>query len=488
MPTPFAPPVILAHNARADLHTLIRAHSTPQSLALRARIVLRSADGDRPSNLPISREFGCDNHTVGTWRRRYLDRIDTMLVRWFPQRAAVGKLLFHHSQAITMEEKAHDHLSDSQRAGAHTTEGTLFVAFELSEKTWKLGFTTGHGQKPRERTVTARQQERVLDEIAHAKRRLGLPASAAVVSCYEAGREGFWLHRFLQGHGITNHVVDSSSIEVNRRRRRAKSDGLDVRKLLSMLLRYAHGERQVWQVVKVPSVEAEDQRHLHRDLETLKQERASTMTRIEGLLSSQGLRVTSLTKLPEQLEALRLWDGSPMPPGLRRRVLRVYAHYTFLSEQIAAVEAERRTQLQTSSEASIDKVRQLMQLKGIGINGAWLLVMEFFGWRAFKNRREVGGLAGFTPTPYQSGESAREQGMSKSGNRHVRWMTTELAWSWRRFQPDSALSVWFRERFGSGGKRLRRIGIVAVARKLLIALWRFLETGVIPVGAVLKEG
>jgi transposase len=308
-----------------------------------------------------------------------------------------------------------------------------------------------------------------------------------VVSCYEAGREGFWLHRFLQGHGITNQVVDSSAIEVNRRRRRAKSDGLDVRKLLSMLIRYHHGERQVWQVVKVPSVEAEDQRHLHRDLETLKQERASTTTRIEGLLSRQGLRVTSLTKLPEQLDALRRWDGSPMPPGLRRRVLRVYAHHTFLSEQIAKVEAERRAQLQTSSEASIDKVRQLMQLKGVGINGAWLLVMEFFGWRAFKNRREVGGLAGFTPTPYQSGESAREQGMTKSGNRHVRWMTTELAWSWLRFQPDSALSCWFRERFGGGGKRLRRIGIVAVARKLLMALWRFLETGVLPAGAVRKE-
>src|SRR5919198_2364001 len=240
-----------------------------------------------------------------------------------------------------------------------TTEGTLFVAFERSEKTWKLGCTTGHGQKPRERTVTARQQERVLDEIAQAKRRLGLPATAPVVSCYEAGREGFWLHRFLLAHGMTNHVVDSSAIEVNRRRRRAKSDGLDVRKLLSMLIRYHHGERQVWQVVKIPSVEAEDQRHLHRDLETLKQERASTMTRIEGLLSSQGLRVPSLAALPEQLEVLRLWDGSPVPPGLRRRVLRVYAHHTFLSEQIAAVEAERRAQLQTSSDAKIDKVRQL---------------------------------------------------------------------------------------------------------------------------------
>jgi transposase len=411
-----------------------------------------------------------------------------MLVRWFPQRVAVGKLLFHTLSIDHYVRRKLMTTAAPHHEPENTKEATLFVAFELSEKTWKLGFTTGHGQKPRERTVTARQQERVLDEIVQAKRRLGLPDTATVVSCYEAGREGFWLHRFLQGHGITNQVVDSSAIEVNRRRRRAKSDGLDVRKLLSMLMRYHHGERQVWQVVKSPSVEAEDQRHLHRDLETLKQERASTMTRIEGLLSSQGLRVPSLSKLPEQLDALRLWDGSPLPPGLRRRVLRVYAQYTFLSEQIAAVEAERRALLQTSPEASIDKVRQLRQLKGIGINGAWLLVMEFFGWRAFKNRREVGALAGFTPTPYQSGESAREQGITKSGNRHVRWMTTELAWSWVRFQPDSALSCWFRERFGGGGKRLRRIGIVAVARKLLIALWRFLETGVLPVGAELKEG
>jgi transposase len=282
-------------------------------------------------------------------------------------------------------------------------------------------------------------------------------------------------------------LVDSSSIEVNRRKRRAKSDALDVRKLLSMLIRYEHGERDVWRVVHVPSVEAEDKRQLHRDLETLKQERASTTTRIKGLLSSQGIRLTSLSKFPEQLDALRLWDGSPLPSGLRRRLLRVYAHHAFLSQQIAELEAERRTQLQSAQDASIEKVRQLMSLRGIGINGAWLLVMEFFSWRDFKNRREVGGLAGLTPTPYQSGASAREQGITKSGNRHIRWMTTELAWSWLRYQPESALSCWFRERFGGGGKRLRRIGIVAVARKLLIALWRFLETGVIPEGAELKE-
>jgi transposase len=197
------------------------------------------------------------------------------------------------------------------------------MAFALREKTWKLGFTTGHGQKPRERTVAARHQARLLHEVAQANKRFGLPETAPVVSCYEAGREGFWLPRFLQAHGSTNSVVDSASIAVNRRQRRAKSEGLDGRKLLSMRMRSASGEREVWRVVQVPSVEAEDQRPLHRDLETLKHERARTTTRLKGLLSSQGIRLTRLRKFPAQLEALRLWDGAPLPSGLRRRVLRV---------------------------------------------------------------------------------------------------------------------------------------------------------------------
>jgi transposase len=386
----------------------------------------------------------------------------------------------------TMEEKL---MTTPATRHQHDTppERVLFVAFELSEKTWKLGFTTGHGQKPRERTVAARHQARLLQEVAPAKKRLGLPETAPVVSGDEAGRAGFWLHRFLQAQGLTNHGVDSSSIAVHRRQRRAKRDGLDVRKWLRMLMRYAQGERDVWRVVPVPSVEAEDGRHLHRDLETLTPERASTTTRIKGLLSSQGRRLTSLRKFPAPLAALRLWDGSEMPSGLRRRLLRVWAHHQFLREQIAALEAERRALLHSSEDASIEQVRQLMHLKGIGSNGSWGLVREFFGWRALKNRREVGGFAGVTPTPSQSGERAREHGITKSGNRHVRWMTTELAWRWRRYQPASALSGWCRERFGSGGKRLRRIGIVAVARKFLIALWRFLNTGVFPAGAVLKE-
>lgn len=223
----------------------------------------------------------------------------------------------------------------TQTAHYNAHEPVLFMAFELREKTWKLGFPLGHGQPPRERPIAARDAQRLLNEVAQAKGRFGLRATAPVVSCYEAGREGFWLHRFLQAQGSTNHVVDSSSMEVNRRQRRAKSDALDVRKLLKMLMRYHHGERHVWRVVNVPAVAAEAQRHRHRDLETLKQERARTSNRLKGLLSSQGRRVASVHKVPEQLDALRRWDGSPVPRGLRGRVLRLYAHYEFLGQQIA---------------------------------------------------------------------------------------------------------------------------------------------------------
>jgi transposase len=361
------------------------------------------------------------------------------------------------------------------------------MACELRANTWTLGFTTGPGHTPRERGVAARNQARGLQEVAQANQRFGLPESAPVVSCDEAGREGVWRHRFLQAQGLTNQVVDSSSIAVNRRQRRAKRAGLDVRKLLSLLRRFHHGDRAVGRVVHVPAVEAADQRHLHRDLERRKPERARTTPRIKGLLSRQGIRLGSLSQLPEHLAALRRWEGSPLPSGRRRRVLRVDAHHRVWREPMAAVEAERRAVLETSPEASLEKLRQLRPLKGIGIHGAWLWVREFLGWRAVKPRREVGGWAGFTPPPDQSGESAWEQGITKAGNRHGRWMMTAVAWSGLRSQPERAVRGWFRERFGGGGKRLRRIGMVAVARKLRMALWRFLQSGVFPEGAVLKE-
>lgn len=367
-----------------------------------------------------------------------------------------------------------------------TPRATLFMAFELSLNTWKLGFTTGSAQRPRERSVPARDLAAVQQEITRAKQRFGLPEDVQVFSCYEAGRDGFWLPRWLVAQGVKNFVVDSSSIEVNRRRRRAKTDRLDVHKLLTMLLRHVAGERRVWSVVRVPSVEEEDRRQLHRALTTAKQDRTRVINRIKGLLAVHGLGMPASGDFPQQLEALRLWDGSPLPAGLRHRLGQEWEHVQALAQRIAQLEAERRALIQTAEDAVTKKVQQLLTLKGIGVNSAWVFVMEFFGWRAFRNGKEVGALSGLTPTPYASGTTAYERGIAKAGNAHIRTMAIEIAWGWLRFQPDSALTQWYQQRFGHGSSRLRRLGIVALARKLLIALWRFVETGLLPDGAALK--
>lgn len=361
----------------------------------------------------------------------------------------------------------------------------LYLAFELGKKDWKLGFTVGLGQRPRVRKIDAGDLNALQWEIVQAKKRFGLAQKAPVMSCYEAGRDGFWLHRYLLASEIENVVVDSSSIEVKRRARRVKTDRLDVQKLLSMLIRYDSGEKKVWSVVHVPSVEAEDKRHLHRQLSTLKVDRTRHINRIKGLLAGQGVRIPVKRDFVEKLERVRLWDRSPLPPGLRSRLEREYACWQFADQQIRELEAKRTEMIRTSEDPSVEKVRQLLRLRGIGDNSAWLFVMEFFGWRQFRNRREVGALAGLTSTPYLSGEEAQEQGISKAGNRPVRGIAIEIAWSWLRFQPESDLSRWYQDRFAHGGKRLRKIGIVALARKLLIALWRYLETGAIPAGAQL---
>lgn len=367
-----------------------------------------------------------------------------------------------------------------------TTGVTLHVAFELGETSWKLAFTTGMGRKVRLRTIVSRDRMAVTREIARAKACFGLPAEAPVVSCYEAGREGFWLHRWLVSQAISNQVVDASSIEVNRRLRRAKTDRMDATRLLALLVRYFGGEREVWSVVSVPSREEEDRRHLHRELLTMKRDRTRLANRIQGLLANQGLRVDWRKPLPEQLDSLRCWDGSALPDGLRARLDQERERLELLTRQIEALEAVRRERIRAGRDAAVEKVQQLITLQGVGSNSAWLYVMEFFAWRKFRNRREVGALAGLTPTPYQSEKSNHEQGIAKAGNRHVRARAIEIAWGWLRFQPESALSRWYQERFGRGSSRVRRIGIVALARKLLIALWRFLETGVVPEGAELK--
>lgn len=363
----------------------------------------------------------------------------------------------------------------------------LYLAFELGNGTWRLGFTTGLGQRARQRTVVARDTAAVLREIARAKERLGLPAQAPVLSCYEAGREGFWLHRFLEAQGVENRVIDSSSIEVNRRRRRAKTDRLDLEGLLRLLLRYEAGERKAFAVVRVPRDAEEDGRHLHRELLTATRDRTRVTNRMRGLLANQGLEIDLAKDVPRQLAQLRRWDGSALPKALRLRLEREWEKVRLLTEQIAALVRERRALVREATDPAMAKVLQLAQLRGVGINSAWLHTMELFGWRKFCNGREIGSLAGLTPTPHQSGELRHELGIDKAGNKRVRWMAIEGAWAWLRFQPESALSKWYEERFAHGGPRMRKIGIVALARKLLVALWRYLETGALPEGARLKE-
>jgi len=362
----------------------------------------------------------------------------------------------------------------------------LHLAFELSESKWKLGFSDG--RKMRFRSMAARNLEQLHEEINKAKERFKLEGEIRIMSCYEAGRDGFWLHRYLLSQGIENIVVDSSSIEVNRRKRRTKTDRIDARKLLQMLMRYHGGERKLWSVVNVPSVEAEDGRHLHRDLEVLGKERTLHRNRIKSLLIQQGIAVKnpSARDFLVELESFRTWDGVVLGADLKSRVIREHGRLRMVEEQIYSVKKERERRLENKESESIKKVVQLMTLRGIGMNSSWKFVMEFFGWRNFKNRGELGSLSGLTPTPYDSGGIQREQGISKAGKRRIRALYIQIAWGWLRFQPQSKLSLWYQERFAGGGSRMRRIGIVAVARKLLIDLWRYLEYGVVPEGARLR--
>jgi transposase len=362
----------------------------------------------------------------------------------------------------------------------------LLLAFELGDRKWKLGFTTGLGQRPRLRQVAAGAVNQVLDEIGRMKRRLKLAADAPVVSCYEAGREAFSLHRYLVAHDVTNHVVDSSSIEVKRRARRAKTDRLDLSGLLTLLARYLAGDRRAWRVVRVPSIAAEDARHLHRTWHTLQNDRTRLIARLQGLLLTQGLRLRMTETFLTQLAAARLWDETPVPAGLKARLTHVWTQLDLVNQQIKELDKERAALPADESTTTGRCVARLPTLRGIGPVGTWVLATEIFGWRQIRNARQLGGLVGLAPAPYQSGETAHDQGISRTGNKHVRHLMVQLAWTWLQYQPTSALAQWYRRRFAHGSRRMRRIGIVALARKLLIALWRYVDQGVIPDGAVLK--
>ena len=384
-------------------------------------------------------------------------------------------------------------MSATHQANCTSNSAHLYVALEMGMAKWKVCSTIGVAQKPRSKDVPARRMDLVLEEIARAKARFRLPADATVHVCYEAGRDGFWPYRCLTAQGIDTAVVDSSSIEVNRRKKHVKTDRVDGEKLSVMLARYHQGERRLWSVVRVPSVEQEDARELHRELKTLRGERTKHINRIKGLLIGVGIEVSGIIsrRFPEELAELRLkWktdtdpQGAALPAGLRERLRREHERLKLVEGQIRKLERERAEAIGRSREPQMEKVRRLMNLHGIGETTAWTLVMEFFSWRTFRNGREVGSLSGLTPTPYNSCGSERSQGISKAGNQRVRALMIETGWGWLRFQRRSALSRWYEERFGGGSKRQRKIGIVALARKLIVALWQYVETGVPPKGAL----
>jgi len=360
--------------------------------------------------------------------------------------------------------------------------GVLYVAFELGARGWKIATTVGFGQQARLKSLRAGDLAAFEAELAKAKRRFALPAEASVVTCYEAGRDGFWLHRALVASGIRNHVVDSASIEVNRRQRRAKSDRLDATKLVEMLMRYELGERRVWRVVQPPTPEQEDARQLHREVETLQHERRQVANRISSLLATQGIELRVNRQFAAKLPTLRDWKGDPLPTGLRRRLEQEFARWQLAHQQLAAAERELRANIRQEAAAST-ACQQLLSLRGIGPKGVCLMVREGLLWRQFRNRREVASMVGLVPTPYHSGTSAREQGISKAGNARLRKLLVELAWGWLHYQPDSKLTQWYYERFAKGNKRSRKVGIVALARKLLVALWRLAAHGELPQGA-----
>ena len=361
----------------------------------------------------------------------------------------------------------------------------LMLAFELGEEGWQLGFSTGFGQRVRRRKIASRDTRALLDQIEWARGELDVP-EGRVVSCYEAGRDGFWLHRFLEAHGVESVIIDSSSIEVNRRKKRAKTDRLDVVKLVGLLIRYLAGEHDAFSIVSVPSVAEEELRHIGRELKLLKKDRTRVSHRMKGLLSNQGLVIDLKKGLVDQLEAMHLWNGSPLPPHLRERLERYAEDFAYHTKRIRHLEQKRRDLMRARESAAVEKTWRLFSLRGIGIETSWMYGTEFFGWRDFRNGKQVGSLAGLTPMPFDSGTQSREQGIGKDGSRWVRGVAIEQAWAWLRFQPESELSTWYERRFGHGSKRLRKIGIVALARKLLIALWHWVEHGVVPEGAVLK--
>ena len=336
----------------------------------------------------------------------------------------------------------------------------------------------------RRRTISGGDCAALLREIQSSSQKFGLAADAPVYSCYEAGRDGFWLQRFLLKHQVQNRVFDSASIEVNRRQKHKKTDRVDAEKLLRLLLRIVlFGETRVCAIVRVPSVEQEAALRVGRERERLVKERTAHRARIRSLLQLHGIQIKSLARLNVQVLVDR--QGQPLSRAWGIELEREQQRLNLVNDQVRQLEAQQHQQIKQSATPATCKAAKLMRLRAVGPQSGWLLSHEFF-WRDFNNRREVGACAGLARSPYDSGQSQREQGISKAGNRRVRTLCIELAWSWVRYQPQSQLTQWFWQRFGKGTARQRRVGIVALARKLLVALWKYLDQDLMPEAAQLK--
>jgi transposase len=378
-------------------------------------------------------------------------------------------------------------------AGTHDDAICCVLAIELSKKSWLVAVNTPLSDKISRYTLKPGDGKELLDLCERIRTRVARETKKRVemVSCYEAGYDGFWLHRLLQAHDIRNHVIDPASLQVDRRARRAKTDRVDAERLLRSLMAYLRGEPKVWSVVRVPSVAEEDDRRLHRERGRLINERIQHVNRIKGLLAIHGIYDYQPLRRDriQRLEQLHTADGRTLPPRLEAEILRELQRLEIVIGMIKTIEAERDAIASANTETergSAKKIQHLAKIKSIGPEFATTLVGEVF-YRSFDNRKQLASYVGLTPAHFQSGAMSLDQGISKAGNAKARTVMIELAWLWLRHQPDSDLSVWFRDRVGKLKGRIRRITIVAVARKLLIALWRYLETGLVPKGAALKR-
>lgn len=365
---------------------------------------------------------------------------------------------------------------------------SMFVSLELSRSRWLVTILAPDSDRMSKYSVPGGDGGALLGLLARlrekAERHSDLPVQ--IITIQEAGFDGFWIHRLLEANGVESHVVEPASIAVPRRHRRAKTDAIDGEALLRTLMAFKRDEPRVCSMVVPPGIEAEDRRRLSRERRTLIKERIEHINRIKGLLATQGISDYEPMRQDcrERLKSLQTGDGRPLPPRLKAEIGRELERIELVRRQIAEVEAERSL-LVRNDHAVTSPAGQLMTLRGIGPEFATVLWLEGL-FRRFQNRRQVAAYAGLAPSPWQSGNVSGEQGISKSGNPRLRTTAIELAWLWLRHQPDTALSRWFHERVRSDRGRVRRVAIVALARKLLVALWRFVTDGLVPEGARLK--